>query len=75
MGAAGDLCSLRYVFVLAKKGHVVCVCECVRFGGGFGAVWISNTEVYIDQKPGLYQFANVTQQLTGQQLMDMFKSD
>ena len=34
-----------------------------------------DTEVYIDQKPELYQFANATQQLTGQQLMDMFKAD
>ena len=34
-----------------------------------------DTEVYIDQKPELYQFANATQQLTGKQLMEMFKAD
>ena len=34
-----------------------------------------NMEVYIDQKPALYAFANTTEQLTGEQLMAMFKPE
>ena len=39
------------------------------------AEFAMNMEVYIDQKPALYQFANTTQQLTGEQLMAMFKPE
>ena len=34
-----------------------------------------NMEVYIEQKPALYAFANTTEQLTGEQLMAMFKPE
>ena len=34
-----------------------------------------DTEVYIDQKRALYAFANTTEQLTGEQLMAMFKPE
>ncbi|UOO89658.1 GFA family protein [Vitreoscilla massiliensis] len=34
-----------------------------------------DTEVFIDEKPAFYHFGNATQQLTGQQVVDMFQLD
>ena len=34
-----------------------------------------DTEVFIDEKPAFYHFGNATQQLTGQQIADMFQAD
>ncbi|WP_208655910.1 MULTISPECIES: GFA family protein [Halomonadaceae] len=37
-----------------------------------GEAWHFETQIFIDEKPAFYAFANQTQELTGQQALEMF---
>ena len=69
------VCSNCATFLFWQSKDLSYVCVNVFALDVYFAQFDMDTEVYIDQKPELYQFANATQQLTGQQLMDMFKAD